>query len=625
MISLNNLSLAFGSQQVFDKVSCSIGSQRVGLVGRNGAGKSTLLKIISGEQELDSGVVSIERGKKMAYMPQEVVLLSDRSVLEETMMVFQEFIFAEKEQKDIEQQLTEGADDIEKLLERYEEVLALVARFDKHNAEREALMILKGLGFTDERLASQVNELSVGWKMRIVLAKLLLQKADFYLFDEPTNHLDIVAKEWFSDFLSQTDSGFLLVTHDRYFLEHACNAIFELERGKGTWYQGNFSKYLALKEERQAVTLSAYNRQQKEIEQKKATINRFKASASKSSMAQSMMKQLDKMEIIEVAPPLPKIKLNFPPVKRSGIIVLDVKEATKSFDEKLIFKNASCEVKRGEKVAIVAANGVGKTTFFNLVASAYPEETDMVSFGHNVEIAVFEQEQVSVLDLQKTVYNEVGDAVPAASEATLRSFLGSFLFSGDEIKKKCGVLSGGERNRVAMIKVLMQNANFLLLDESTNHLDLYAKDILLQALKKYEGTILFVSHDHDFVQHLATRVIELTPDGMHSYQGDYESYLFFKKKQEAERQALLGNNITEEEKPKKSNKKEKKSGKSDKQKKKEISKLESQIHTLEGKIEKLSNEFIGLVYGTSRYQEVESTIAMLQKDLDGKKSEKKIL
>ncbi len=616
MISLSNLSLCFGSQQVFDGVSCSLGRQRIGLVGRNGAGKSTLLKVISGEIQLDSGSVSIERGKKIAYMPQEVVLLSDRTVLEEAMTIFQEFIDAAEEQITIEAQLAEGVDDIETLLERYEEVLALVARFDKNSAEQEAKKVLQGLGFSPERFSNPVQDLSVGWKMRIVLAKLLLQKADFYLFDEPTNHLDIVAKEWFTEFLAQTDSGFLLVTHDRYFLDHACNAILELERGRGTWYAGNFTKYIGLKEERQQVTLSAYNRQQKEIAHKKMIIDKFRASATKASMAQSMIKQLDKIELIEVDPPLPKIKLTFPPVTRSGIIVLQVKNATKSYDDKLIFKNASCEIQRGEKVALVAANGVGKTTFFELVSNAYPDESPFVSFGHNVEIAVFEQDQMKVLNPQKTIYAEVSDAIPSATESTLRAFLGSFLFSGDDIKKKCSVLSGGERNRVAMVKVLLKKANFLLLDEPTNHLDLYSKDILLQALKQYEGTIFFVSHDHDFVQHLATRIIELTPTEMHSYQGDYESYLYLKKEQEARFAAANPQTQTIEKKEPVAQKNSKpEPTASEKQRKKEAHAVESEINALEKKIEKLSNEFIGLTYGTPRYQEVETKLATLQKEV----------
>lgn len=625
MISISNISLTFGSQEVFDNISCSLGSQRVGLVGRNGAGKSTFLKAIAGQLKLDSGSISIERGQKVAYMPQEVILESDRSVFDEAFDVFGEFVAAEQERTAVEDRLATAPDDAEQLLDRYEELNEKLAQFDKNAAGIKTKQILLGLGFNEAQLASPVQTLSVGWKMRIVLAKLLLQDADYYLFDEPTNHLDLIAKEWFSNFLARAQFGFLLVTHDRYFLDFACNAIFELERGKGTWYAGNFTKYVELKEERQAVTQSAYDRQQKEIARKKATIDRFRASASKASTAQSMIKQLEKMELVEVEPPLPTIKLTFPPVARSGQIVMTVKNAHKSFDGRTIFKNASCEVTRGEKVAIVAANGVGKTTFFNLVAAAYPDESEFVSFGHNVELAIFEQDQAKVLDPKKTVYAEVSDAIPAASESTIRAFLGSFLFSGDDIKKRCGVLSGGERNRVAMVKVLLHKANFLLLDEPTNHLDLYAKDILLQALQKYEGTMLFVSHDHDFIQKLATRIIELTPDGMHSYLGDYESYLWCKKEQEA-RLALEAAPQASAEAPTGKSKQNKNNGaKSEEPKqpnasqqrelKKELHTLEQQIQKLEKQLEKASNEFIGLGYGTPRYKQLSETMDGWHKEL----------
>jgi len=621
MIQLNSISLTFGIQEIFRQISCNFGRQKIGLVGRNGTGKSTLLKVITGEIKLDEGSISIERGTKIAYMPQEMVLESTKSVFDEAFSVFDEFLKLAEEQHQIEEQLQHAPENVEELLERYEIVQQRVAAFDKAAALAQTERILKGLGFSERQRNQAVAELSVGWKMRVVLAKLLLEEADFYLFDEPTNHLDIVAQEWFSEFLASARFGFLLVTHDRYFLDHSCELIFELERGKGTLYRGNFTTYIALKEQQRAVTQSAYHRQQKEIAQKKATIDRFRASVSRASMAQSMIKQLDRMELVEIEPPLPTIKITFPPPVRSGNIVLKAEDIKKTFEGRVIFDHINCEVMRGEKVAIVAANGVGKTTFFNVLTGKYPCEQGKITFGHNVEYAIFEQDQTRVLKPTNTVYEEVAQATPKATESTLRAFLGAFLFTGDEIKKKISVLSGGERNRVAMVKVLLQNANFLLLDEPTNHLDLYAKDILLQAMQRYEGTILFVSHDHDFVQKLATRILELTPQGMYSYQGNYESYLWAKK--ELEREEVPAASKPQ---PTKKNTPQETSTETSTQKgmlqlRKEQGSIEGKIAQLEKQIAALSEECAQFAYGTPRYHQITEKLASLQKELKEKEAQ----
>ena len=402
-------------------------------------------------------------------------------------------ITLEKEKKDLEERLDQGLGQGADMVQRYAELQESSFSFDVANAQAKTEQVLKGLGFTAAMFEQSVEQLSVGWKMRLVLAKLLLQNADFYLFDEPTNHLDLPTKEWFFEFLKDGNFGFLMVSHDRHYLEKACDYILALEHSKAVYFRGNLSAYLTMRENQQAVLQSAHARQQKELARKQATIERFRASASKARMAQSMIKQLEKIERIELEPMLPTISLNFPPTTRPGSVVLSLKNIEHAFDERVLFKNVQGTIARGERVALVAPNGMGKTTLFSLISGALPLTHGTVTFGTNVTTAVFEQDQMRALNPDHTVYEEVLAAAPAVAESTIRTFLGSFLFSGETVRKKISVLSGGERNRVAMVKVLLQKANFLLLDEPTNHLDLYAKDVLLQALKQYQGTILFVS------------------------------------------------------------------------------------------------------------------------------------
>ncbi len=532
MIQLNNIVLSFKNRILFDHINATFGNQKIGLVGRNGAGKSTLLKVIDGTTSLDEGSISIQRNTKIAYMPQEIVLESPKTVFDEAYSEFQEFIDFEIEKEQLEELLPLNPVNITDLLDRYVIVEEKVRHFDKIAALEQTKNILSGLGFTDSMQQQLVSQLSTGWRMRLVLAKLLLKKADFYLFDEPTNHLDIVSKEWFCSFLKNFSGGFLLVSHDRYFLDTICDYIFELDRGNGQMFTGNFTQYLEQKEEQRAITLSAYTLQQKDIARKQATIDRFRASASKSRMAQSMMKQLERVELIEIEPPLPSITIKLMPTTRAGSIVLTLKDLSQKFEEKTIFKNISGEIKRGQKVALVAANGVGKTTLFNLITRKHPLQSGSVTFGHNVTYAIFEQDQARVLKPEKTIFEEICEHTRNIPESTIRAYLGAFLFSGDDIHKKIKVLSGGERNRVAMVKAFLQHANLLLLDEPTNHLDLYAKEVLLQALLQYDGSILFVSHDHDFIHKLATNIWELTPNGIFSFEGSYEEYLWLKKQQE---------------------------------------------------------------------------------------------
>lgn len=622
MINGYNVCLEMVSQVIFNDVSFTFDQdQRIGLVGRNGSGKSTLLKVISGTQQIDSGSIAIAKGKTVAYLSQDVVLQSDKSIVEEMCTAFAYIAKLVEEQKSIEAQLDSNPDDLDDLLERYAVICEQLLHVDQEGLRAEAKKVLMGLGFKQEQLGDPVQTLSVGWKMRIVLGKLLLQKADFYLFDEPTNHLDIVAKEWFLQFLKRAPFGFVLVCHDRYFLNQLCTTIFEIERGKGTFYTGDYNKYEVQKAHDEALLEMQYKNQQRDIKQKTETIDRFKAKASKAGMAQSMMKALEKVERIELPPKAPDINFTFPPIAQSGSVVLSVENVGQAFGDKQIFKNVSFEVQRGKKIALVASNGVGKTTLFNIIAQKLPLQSGEIEFGHNVQYTVFDQDQTASLLLDRTILENITASCPKATEQKIRAFSGSFLFTKDSINKKVGVLSGGEKNRVGMIKVLLQNANFLMLDEPTNHLDIQSKDILLKALQTYQGTILFVSHDQDFVNKLATDIVELSVDGATEYAGNYELYLY-QKQQEQERTRLQ--EASTQKKAVKNNNQSEKSLAQEKAVKlssSDVKALERKIQKLEHDIERTELSFAALTFGTVQFADAEKKLEALKKELKGAMSD----
>lgn len=541
MIVANEISLNLGGKQIFDHMSFRADEdQKIGLVGRNGSGKSTFLKAMAGQLALDDGTIVREKRKKIGYLPQEVVLTSDKPVLEEALTVFDEAIKIAQELEAFEKalELNKNQELTTEQLERYATLQVQVAEAEIDKLQAETKRILSGLGFKDEQLVKPVTQLSVGWRMRLVLAKLLLQKPDFYLFDEPTNHLDIVAKDWFLEFLKASSAGFILVSHDRYFLDHSVDRIFELDRGKGTLYRGNYTFYFNQKEQNEEALKVAFEQQQREIKEKMKTIERFRAKASKAGMAQSMIKALDKVERIEPPRRQGTVRISFGHVERSGKVVLKVHDLSKSFNDHPIFTGATFEIERGEKVAIVAPNGAGKTTLLNVVMGKYGSNQEHVEFGHNVTWTIFEQDQENLLNPDARIIDEVEQACTTSeARAKVRMILGTFLFPGDDAYKKIRVLSGGEKNRVAMVKVLLQDANFLMLDEPTNHLDLESKAILLEALKQYPGTLLFVSHDREFLDALSTSILELTPKGVVAYKGNYESFLYQKRERE---KALAG-------------------------------------------------------------------------------------
>ncbi len=611
MINLHDIQLAFGEQKIFDNLSFNFNSdQHIGLVGRNGSGKSTLLRAIAAKQYLDGGRVSLSKNKTLAYLPQEVVLQSDKTILEEALTAFEQMIKLQQEQQELEHKLESGDHAI---IERYGDVCMQLADFNVEEKEAETKKILMGLGFSEQQLQSSVSTLSGGWKMRVVLAKILLQRADFYLFDEPTNHLDIVAQEWFLHFLKNADFGFMIVCHDRYYLDQVCDYILELERGNGTLFVGNYSKYEKEKTAALELLHAQHTLQQKERARKMRTVERFKASATKAKMAQSILKKLEKEELIEL-PPQPKdINFTFAEPKRSGREVLRVNNVGQRFTDKEIFNNVSFLIERGQKVAIVAPNGVGKTTLFNLIVNKLSLQKGSIELGHNVDSVIFDQDQTASLQMGKTVLENIQNACSQVKEQKIRAFAGSFLFGSDDIEKKAGVLSGGERNRVGMIKVLLQNANLLLLDEPTNHLDIPSKDILLNALNAYKGTIIFVSHDHDFVQRLATHIIELRKDGIDMYEGNYESYLYQKE------QRTKQHDVEQPDSRNKTNQNQSKKqldAKQEYQLNKESKKLERKIEKLEQAIKTQQMKFVELEYGSDSFVQAEEQLKKLQQEHD---------
>ncbi len=604
MIHIKNLTYLFGTRKLYDNLSCSIlEKDRVGLVGLNGSGKSTLLKLIADALTTANPAISIPKTKKIAYFPQEIVLQSDKTIYDETFSSRQDITDLLAQAARLEEKLTNAYEDA--VLEKYVAVQEKLARLNVHEVKAKAEEVLFGLGFTREQFDKPVNQLSVGWKMRIVLAKLLVQDADFYLFDEPTNHLDIVAKEWFLQFLLKSSFGFILVCHERYLLNKACSSIFELELGKGKMFTGNYQRYLELKERESAILEGAYEQQQKQIQAKQAVIDRFRA-GTRAKMAQSMLKALDKVERITLPPKPKSIAIDFPPIESSAKVVLQVNNVGYAFKDKPLFKNVNFSLERGDKMALIAPNGMGKTTLFNLIAGCYPLQEGTVTFGDRVTFALFDQDQTASLPADKTIFQALQESCPTVSTSVIRGMLGAFLFSADDQYKKISVLSGGERNRVGMIKVLLQKANLFLLDEPTNHLDMPSKEVLLQALQEYKGTILFVSHDQDFINKVANKIAELTPQGVAVYTGNYDDFVYQKK--------MI--NAAQSQQPQQEQRKEEKKKKAQTYISVDTKSLESKLKNLERSIEKMQLSFAQLMYGTPAFEQAQQKLKDLEEEYE---------
>ena len=619
MIHLKNITLKYGDQVVFDDLTMMIQDpDRIALVGRNGSGKSTLLKVIAGQQSIDGGQVVVSKGMTVAYMPQEMLIASTKTVDEEALSTFGDLFDNMQEAKRLEDLIhASGAHPNAQDVERYAQLQHDIKEMEPEAKILKVNKLLTGLKFDEKHRNTRVDQLSVGWRMRLVLAKLLLQEADFYLFDEPTNHLDLSTKEWLLNFLKyETTFGFLLVCHDRYFLDNLCNKTLAITPGgKSKVYAGNYTYYKKLEVEETIMLEKAYEAQQRDIKQRKETIDRFKATASKAKMAQSMVKQLEKLEIIEVNQAAKKVSFSLPPVERCGQHVLTVKSVGHAFNRQL-FDNVNFVINRGEKVALIAPNGTGKSTLFNLISSQLELQKGSIEQGHNVTSTLFDQDQEKVLNPKLTILEEVEGSCKS-SQQRIRTFLGSFLFPKGDVMKKTAVLSGGERNRVAMVKVLLSNANFLMLDEPTNHLDIESKETVLNALQQFDGTLLFVSHDQDFVNNLATRIIELTPEGISSYDGNYDAYLDFKNMSVRKEVAAVA-------------KAQVKNVKESTLSKKELFELRKKYKNLENNMNKYKAELEALVanmyqfsFGTPEYNQAQEKKDVLEKRIA--KSETELL
>jgi ATP-binding cassette subfamily F protein 3 len=528
MLHLKQLSKDFAGNPLFTTISWHLKKgERVALVGENGAGKSTLMKIIAGISEATSGEIQFARGARASYLPQDGIVTSGCLLFHEARSAFGELLAMEEELHGLGQQLEQLPHDVpehDQMLERYGELQDQFRHRGGYTMEAEIGTVLKGLGFVQDDWYRDCGEFSGGWQMRIALARLLLQRPDVLLLDEPTNHLDIEARNWLEEYLCSYPGSVILVSHDRFFMDQVCSRIAEVWNHTIADYHCSYSRYLVQREERVSALREAKRLQDEEVEKTEDFIRRFRYQANKASLVQSRIKQLEKVERIVIPPERKRIRFHFPDAPKSGKIVMELRGLTKSYGSHTVLDGISLTVEKGERVALVGHNGAGKSTLMSVLAGAEYQGGERV-IGHNVTMDYFAQDQANVLDFSRTAWDELYADAPYEMVPKLRDILGAFLFTGDDIHKKVGVLSGGERNRLALAKMLLRPSNLLLMDEPTNHLDLFSKEVLLDALKSFDGTVVFVSHDRYFVNGLATRIVEVEAGGVENYYGDYEYFL----------------------------------------------------------------------------------------------------
>lgn len=534
MLNVHNLSVSFNGEFLFEEISFRLNAgDRVGLIGKNGAGKSTLLKLLAGDNQADTGVIAKEKEVQIGFLRQDIDFVFGRTVLEEAYQAFGELMKLEQELAQINSDLATRTDyeseGYHRLMQNLTDVTHRYEILGGYHYQGETEKILQGLGFKREDFNKKTETFSGGWRMRIELAKLLLEKNDVLLLDEPTNHLDIESIIWLEDFLKNYPGAVVIVSHDKMFLDNVTNRTIEISLGKIYDYNKPYTKFLAYRNEIREQQLNAQKNQQKQIEQTEKLIEKFRAKASKASMAQSLIKKLDRLDIIEVDDEDNAVmNLRFPVSVVPGKVVLNLENVSKAYGEKQVLKNINLLVERGSKIAFVGQNGQGKSTLAKIMVGelSYGGECKP---GHNVEIGYFAQNQAEYLDGEKTILDTMIDAANEKNRSKVRDILGSFLFRGDDVEKHVKVLSGGERNRLALAKMLLQPFNVLVMDEPTNHLDIKSKNVLKEALNNFEGTLLLVSHDRDFLQGLSNKVYEFKNGGIKEYLGDIDFFLQQKK------------------------------------------------------------------------------------------------
>jgi len=593
MLNIHNLSVSFGGTYLFEEVTFRLGAgDRVGLIGKNGAGKSTMLKILARDIQPDSGVIATEKEVKIGFLRQDIDFEHGRTVLDEAYQAFTEIKQAEKKLDQINHQLATRTDyESEAYSKLIEDLSDYTHRFEVlggYNYVGNTEKVLLGLGFKREEFNNKTETFSGGWRMRIELAKLLLQDNDVLLLDEPTNHLDIESIIWLENFLKTYPGVVVIVSHDKMFLDNVTNRTIELSLGKAYDYNKPYSQYLIQRQEIREKQLATQKNQQKKIEETEKLIEKFRYKASKAAMAQSLIKKLDKVERIEVDEEDTSVmNISFPVSKTPGKVVIEAEHVTKRFGDKVVLHDISLLVERGSKIAFVGQNGQGKSTFIKAIVNEFPYE-GTIKLGHNVQIGYFAQNQAEYLDGEITLLETMENAANDTNRSKVRDMLGAFLFRGDDVEKKVKVLSGGERNRLALCKLLLQPINVLVMDEPTNHLDIKSKNVLKAALQKYEGTLLLVSHDRDFLQGMANVVYEFRDRKIKEYLGDINFFLEMRNMENM--REVEKKDVVKKEQPKEQPKLSYEEQKKQKSLQNKLSKVESQIKQLEEEIRKDDRE-----------------------------------
>lgn len=535
MITINDIAVEFGGTTLFSDITFAINeNDKIALMGKNGAGKSTLLKIVAGENKPTRGGISAPSDAVIAYLPQHLLTADDCTVMEETSKAFADVLNMKKEIDDINEQLTirtdYESDAYMKLIERVSELSEKYYSIEEVNYEAEVEKVLKGLGFEREDFTRSTSEFSGGWRMRIELAKILLKKPDLILLDEPTNHLDMESIQWLEEFLINQAKAVMVISHDRAFVDNITNRTIEVTMGRIYDYKAKYSEYLVLRQDRRIHQQKAYDEQQKFIADNQVFIERFRGTFSKTEQVQSRVRMLEKLVLVEVDElDTSALKLKFPPSPRSGQYPVVVEELSKSYGDHVVFNNASMVIERGQKVAFVGKNGEGKSTMIKAIMKEIDHDGGKLEIGHNVQVGYFAQNQAALLDGELSIFDTIDQIAVGDVRTKIKDLLGAFMFKGDDIQKKVKVLSGGEKTRLAMIKLLLEPVNVLILDEPTNHLDMKTKDIIKDALRDFDGTLILVSHDRDFLDGLAEKVFEFGHKRVKEHFEDIKGFLAHKK------------------------------------------------------------------------------------------------